>query len=142
MTIELTRDGTPVTVQAKPMVLDRPVYDELGRPTTDDAGKVITERAGLGTSGTPEIVQQPVSAVPGLIWEQVSRTAGVVLRTPEKMVGVAEAAFGSGERDPEGGPISVGGVGRVAGEVANADTSGIEGGAMAKFVTLIGLIAS
>ena len=57
------------------------------------------------------------------------------------MVGVAEAAFGSGERDPEG-PISVVGVGRVAGEVANADTNGIDGGTMAQFVTLVGLIAS
>jgi membrane-associated protease RseP (regulator of RpoE activity) len=142
MTIVLERDGQTVTVEARPIVLDLPVYDDQGRPTTDEAGEVVTERAGfLGTSGTPEIVPQPATAVPGLIWEQVSRTAGVVLRIPEKMVGVAEAAFGSGERDPEG-PISVVGVGRVAGEVANADTSGIDGGAMAKFVTLVGLIAS
>jgi membrane-associated protease RseP (regulator of RpoE activity) len=142
MTIELERDGQPVTVQARPLVLDLPVYDDQGRPVTDSAGKVVTERAGfLGTSGTPELVPQPATAVPGLIWEQVSRTASVVLRIPEKMVGVAEAAFGSGERDPEG-PISVVGVGRVAGEVANTDTAGIEGGTMAKFVTLVGLIAS
>ena len=70
-----------------------------------------------------------------------ARPAGVVRRRPEKLGGGAEAAFGSGERDPEG-PISVVGVGRVAGEVANADTAGIEGGTMAKFVTLVGLIAS
>jgi membrane-associated protease RseP (regulator of RpoE activity) len=142
MTIVFERDGARQTVQARPLVLDLPVYDDQGRPTTDDSGKVVTERAGfLGTSGTPEIVAQPASAVPGLIWEQVSRTAGVILRIPEKMVGVAQAAFGSGERDPEG-PISVVGVGRVAGEVANADVSQIDGGAMAKLVTLIGLIAS
>ena len=142
MTIVFERDGQRQTVEAKPLVLDLPVYDEQGRPTTDASGKVITERAGfLGTSGTPEIVQQPVTAVPGLIGEQIARTAGVVLRIPEKMVGVAEAAFGSGERDPEG-PISVVGVGRVAGEVANADTSEIDGGTMAKFVTLVGILAS
>ncbi|MDF2143944.1 RIP metalloprotease [Knoellia sp. p5-6-4] len=142
MTIVFERDGQQQSVTAKPLVLDLPVYDEQGRPETDASGEVITERAGfLGTSGTPEIVQQPVAAVPGLIWEQVARTAGVVLRIPEKMVGVAEAAFGSGERDPEG-PISVVGVGRVAGEVASTDTSQIDGGAMAKFVTLVGLIAS
>jgi membrane-associated protease RseP (regulator of RpoE activity) len=142
MTVVFERDGRQQTVQAKPLVLDLPVYDDRGRPTTNDSGEVITERAGfLGTSGTPEIVQQPVSAVPGLIGEQIARTAGVVLRIPEKMVGVAEAAFGSGERDPEG-PISVVGVGRVAGEVANADTSEIDGGTMAKFVTLIGILGS
>ena len=36
MTIELERDGQPVTVQAKPMVLDLPVYDDQGRPEADD----------------------------------------------------------------------------------------------------------
>jgi membrane-associated protease RseP (regulator of RpoE activity) len=142
MTIVYERDGQTRTVVAKPLVLDLPVYDDQGQPITNDAGKVVTERAGfLGTSGTPEIVPQPVTAVPALIGEQIARTAGVVLKIPEKMVGVAKAAFGSGQRDPEG-PISVVGVGRVAGEVANADTSAIQGGTMAKFVTLIGLIAS
>ena len=142
MAIVYERDCQRRTVVAKPLVLDLPVYDDQGQPTTNDAGKVVTERAGfLGTSGTPEIVPQPVTAVPGLIGEQIGRTAGVVLKIPEKMVGVAKAAFGSGQRDPEG-PISVVGVGRVAGEVANADTSAIKGGTMAKFVTLIGLIAS
>ncbi|TQJ50066.1 site-2 protease family protein [Phycicoccus sp. SLBN-51] len=142
MTIVFERGGKQQTVTAKPLVLDLPVYDSQGRPQTDDSGKVVTERAGfLGTSGTPEIVKQPVTAVPGLIGEQVARTAGVVLKIPEKMVGVAKAAFGSGARDPEG-PISVVGVGRVAGEVASTDTSRIDGGAAAKFVTLIGLIAS
>ena len=57
------------------------------------------------------------------------------------MVGVAEAAFGSGERDPEARSRSWVWAGS-AGEVANADTNGIDGGTMAKFVTLVGLIAS
>ena len=64
----------------------------------------------------------------------------MVLKIPQKMVGVVQAAFGSGQRDPEG-PISVVGVGRVGGEVANADPPP-QGGTMAKFITLFGLIAS
>jgi Zn-dependent protease len=42
----------------------------------------------------------------------------VVLRVPQKMVGVVQAAFGSSPRDPNG-PISVVGVGRLAGEVGS-----------------------
>ena len=56
-------------------------------------------------------------------------SSGTALSTPppsscasrEKMTGVMQAAFGSGERDPNG-PISVVGVGRIGGEVA-ASTS-------------------
>jgi membrane-associated protease RseP (regulator of RpoE activity) len=63
----------------------------------------------------------------------------VVVNVPQKMVGVVQAAFGPGERDPNG-PISVVGVGRVGGEIASADL-GVEG-TMAKIMTLLSLIAA
>jgi membrane-associated protease RseP (regulator of RpoE activity) len=142
LAVEIEREGQRMTLQAEPLVLDLPIYDERGRPQTDESGEVVTERAGfLGTTGTPALVRQPLSAVPGLIGEQIARTAGVVLRIPEKMVGVAEAAFGSGERDPEG-PISVVGVGRVGGQIASMDNGSLLGGAASKWATLIGVIGS
>jgi membrane-associated protease RseP (regulator of RpoE activity) len=80
--------------------------------------------------------------VPGVVGEGVVKTAGVVLRIPEKMVGVAQAAFGGGERDVNG-PVSVVGVTRFAGEV------GATQGTAARPVTLgdklafwLGLLAS
>ncbi|MGN6610307.1 MAG: site-2 protease family protein, partial [Angustibacter sp.] len=42
-------------------------------------------------------------------------------RIPQKMVGIVQAAFGSGARDPNG-PISVVGVTRAAGEIASSDS--------------------
>lgn len=45
------------------------------------------------------------------------------MKIPQKLVGVAQAAFGESERDPNG-PMSVVGVGRVAGEVASSDAFG------------------
>ena len=65
------------------MVLDLPVYDDQGRPQTDEAGKVVTEQAGFLGDRHPEVVPQPATAVPWLIWEQISRTAGVVLHSRE-----------------------------------------------------------
>ena len=50
---------------------------------------------------------------------------------------MAEAAFGPGERDPNG-PISVVGVGRVAGEIAALDSITLE----AKAASLLGLLGS
>jgi membrane-associated protease RseP (regulator of RpoE activity) len=142
MDLVVDRSGQELTLHAKPLVLDLPVYDDHGVPQESSSGAVVTERAGfLGTTGTAALVRQPLTSVPGLIGDQLARTAGVVLTIPQRMVGIAQAAFGSGERDPNG-PMSVVGVGRVAGEVAS-DRGGLFGGDdLAKLVTLIGLIAS
>jgi len=65
-----------------------------------------------------------------------------VLRIPQKMAGIAKAAFGGGVRDPS--LMSVVGVGRVAGEVADGQLTGLVGSdsATSKFVILLSLIAS
>ena len=62
----------------------------------------------------------------------------MVVRIPQKMVGVVQAAFGSGERDPNG-PISVVGVGRIAGEVASAEPAR---GRPTRSPTMLGVLAS
>ncbi len=139
MDIVVERGGRELTLRADPMVLELPVYDANGRPKTGPDGKVVTERGGfLGTSGTVALVRQPLAAAPGLVWDQVSATAGLMLRIPEKMAGVAQAAFGGGQRDPNG-PVSVVGVGRVAGEVASDGAFGTAG---QKLVTGLGVLGS
>ena len=113
--------GTTREVRVTPIVTDRARVDDEGQLVTGADGQPLTDRVGfLGVSPSSELVPQPVSEVPGVLWSGLSRTAGVVLRIPQKMVGVAQAAFGSGERDPNG-PVSVVGVGRFAGEVASAE---------------------
>ncbi|MEI2779240.1 MAG: site-2 protease family protein [Tetrasphaera sp.] len=137
--VVVERAGQTLTLHATPLAINLPVFDKDGEPTTDDDGNPVTERAGfLGAAGTPAYVKQPTTAVPGLIGEQIATTAGVVLAIPEKMVGIAQAAFGGGERD-KNGPISVVGVGRVAGEVAS--TTEIAS-ASDKVVVLISLLGS
>jgi membrane-associated protease RseP (regulator of RpoE activity) len=61
----------------------------------------------------------------------------VIVNLPARLVGVAQAAFGSGERDPNG-PISVVGVGRVAGEIASNDQISLT----SKAASLIGILGS
>lgn len=139
LTMTVTRDGDPVVLQADPIVLDLPVYDEHGNLQHDDSGAVITERAGfLGAGGTREMQEQPITAVPGLFWDQVEQTYGLLVKIPQKLVGVAEAAFSDAPRDPNG-PMSVVGVGRIAGEVASSDEFG---DVSDKAVLLISLLAS
>ena len=60
---------------------------------------------------------------------------GVVLNLPQRVAQVAEAAFSDAPRDPNG-PISVVGVGRIAGEVSAMEEIPLE----ARAATLVGLV--
>ena len=68
--------------------------------------------------------------------ENIKQIAGVVLNLPARVVGVAQAAFSSEPRDPNG-PMSVVGVGRAAGEVAAMQDVPVQ----SRLAALIGLIA-
>ncbi len=134
-------DGQQRTVRVTPVVADRPVTGADGTVLTDANGQPRTERVGfLGVSPSYELRPQPVSEVPGVLWGGLTRTAGVVVRIPQKMVGIMQAAFGSGPRDPNG-PVSVVGVGRFAGEVASAESAPTYG-MRERAADLVSLVAS
>jgi Zn-dependent protease len=128
-------------VDVAPVVATRPVTAADGTVVLGPDGTPRTERVGfLGVSPSYALVPQPVSAVPAVLGRGLEQTAGVVLRIPQKMVGIVQAAFGSGARDPNG-PVSVVGVGRFAGEVASADAaSGY--GTRERVADLLSLVAS
>jgi membrane-associated protease RseP (regulator of RpoE activity) len=138
--VVVERSGKRLSLAATPILNNVPRSDSQGRLVLGPDGKAVVDRVGfMGLSGSAEMVRQPLTAVPGMVGTQVVDTAGVVLRIPEKVVGVAQAAFGDGPREP--GLMSVVGVGRVAGEVADGQLSGVEG-TTSKFVVLVSLIAS
>jgi membrane-associated protease RseP (regulator of RpoE activity) len=117
--VVVRRHGSEQTLQITPILTDRPVFDAQGNEEKTASGAVRTERVGfLGVSSAQVLQQQSITTVPGVIWNGVSGTAGVVLHIPQKMVGVAKAAFGSGPRDANG-PVSIVGVGRFAGEITS-----------------------
>jgi membrane-associated protease RseP (regulator of RpoE activity) len=140
--IVVERAGKPLSLTATPILNNVPRVDAQGNLVLGPNGKAIIDRVGfMGFSGSAELVKQPLAAVPALIGTQVAGTAGVVLKIPQKMSGIFKAAFGGGARDPNG-PISVVGVGRVAGEAASGQLSGVTGSGSSQLVFLIGLIAS
>jgi membrane-associated protease RseP (regulator of RpoE activity) len=122
--------GTPVQLTVRrrdrnlnltvtPLVDKRQVLDSTGNPVIGADGKVKLEPVGfLGVSPSTEMVRQPLSAVPGAVADALGKVASVVVHMPQRMVGVAQAAFGSGQRDPNG-PISVVGAARFGGEIAS-----------------------
>ncbi len=67
----------------------------------------------------------------------VSTVVGVIIHLPQRMVEVWNAAFGSGQRDPNG-PISLVGIGRAAGELTALDGVPV----IDKVYTMLGILAS
>lgn len=143
--IVVERAGERLTLTATPIRNLVPLLDASGSPVTGPDGTVRTTEAGfLGVSSRQptEYVRQSPSAVPGILWTGVSRTALALVHVPERMVGVWQAAFGGAEREVDG-PISVVGVGRVAGEATSGRLDTLTGGSVAdRLWFLVGLLAT
>jgi membrane-associated protease RseP (regulator of RpoE activity) len=97
--------------------MQRPVTDRFGRAKTTASGETVTAQVGFAGIGSKvENVRQPITEVPGFVWQNVTQVGHVVVDLPARLVSVAKAAFGPQPRDPNG-PMSVVGVGRIAGDV-------------------------
>ncbi|HVQ89010.1 MAG TPA: M50 family metallopeptidase [Actinomycetes bacterium] len=108
VTLTVERDGETVTLT--------PTIATTKVENVDHPGEFYT--AGfLGVSPTIAQVRQPISAVPGRMWQFVSLSAQSVAAIPSKMVGIWNAAFSNQERDVNS-PVSLVGVGRISAEVA------------------------
>ncbi|MHA7276560.1 M50 family metallopeptidase [Arthrobacter sp. HLT1-21] len=134
--ISYVRDGDTVNATITPLLTERPVPDIDGRPKLDDDGSPVLEAVGfIGVGSQQELVPGPASDVLPAVGENVVAVTGVVINLPQRVVEVGQAAFSDAPRDPEG-PISVVGVGRIAGEVSAMDEIPIE----SRVATLVGLV--
>lgn len=138
LTVVVVRDGAEQTLTVTPALSERYVTDANGQVVEDENGDPVTTEVGfVGIGPTAARVQQPVTAVLPTVGENIAGVAGIIVNLPQRMVDVANAAFGPEERDPNG-PISVVGVGRVAGEVAATDQLAMSD----KVAGLIGILGS
>lgn len=135
--ITVQRDGAPVTTTITPVLSARPVIGEDGRQAVGTDGTLLYQDVGfLGIGAQTALVPQPASSVLPMAGENIRQVAGVVLNLPARVAGVAQAAFSEEPRDPNG-PISVVGVGRVAGEVAAMEEIPVQ----SRLAALVGLLA-
>ncbi|MEV7663886.1 site-2 protease family protein [Paenarthrobacter sp. NPDC089316] len=135
--ITVQRNGSSVETTVTPVLSSRPVVGSDGRQEQDANGVLKYQEVGfLGVGAQSALVPQPASAVLPMAGENIKQISGVIFNLPARVVGVAKAAFSEEPRDPNG-PISVVGVGRVAGEVAAMEQVPLE----ARIGTLIGLLA-
>ncbi len=116
--IEWERDGEPHSATITPRLTQRPVTDAVGRPERAPDGTALTEEVGfIGMGSQIETVRQSPLAAGPLVAQQVRGVVDVVLVLPQRLWDTAVAVVTPAERDPDG-PMSVVGVGRIAGEAA------------------------
>ena len=122
LALVVNRDGQPTTLSVTPLLTERFSFDERGNIETDaDGNPVLVEVGFVGIGASLETVRQPITAVLPAVWDNTVGVATILATLPDRMVQVAQAAFGTEERDPNG-PVSVVGVGRIAGEIATIDS--------------------
>ncbi|MEN2737663.1 site-2 protease family protein [Microbacterium sp. X-17] len=138
LTVVLRRDGQERTVVLTPMTNTVAKLDANGQAVKSADGSIETVKAGfVGIGPVQELVPQPITSVLPAVGAQTAAVVGVVIHLPQRMVDVWNAAFGSGQRDPNG-PISLVGVGRAAGELTALDGVPV----VDKVYTMIGILAS
>ncbi len=138
LTLVVEREGAPVTVHVTPARTQRFVVGEDGKIATNADGTPRTENVGMiGITAAYEYVPQPLTAVLPAVGANIAGVTNIILHLPQRLVDVWNAAFGAEERDPNG-PLSVVGVGRIAGEVTSINTIPVADRA----AYLIGLVGS
>jgi membrane-associated protease RseP (regulator of RpoE activity) len=136
--ITFERDGQVQATTLTPLLTERYAFDEDGEILVDAQGNPQVENVGfVGISSALENQRQPVTEVLPAVWDNTVGVARIIATLPQRLVDTARAAFGPEERDPNG-PISVVGVGRIAGEIATVDTLSLRD----RTASLIGILAS
>ncbi len=138
LTFVVERDGAEKRLTVTPMLKEREVYGPDGTVQKSADGSAIRADVGfVGIGPASETVPQPVTAVLPAVGDNIAGVVGIIANLPQRLIDVAKAAFGSEARDPNG-PISVVGVGRVAGEIASIDTIPVA----SKVAAMVGLVGS
>ncbi|WP_435744145.1 M50 family metallopeptidase [Microbacterium sp. PMB16] len=137
LSMVVRRDGAEKTLRITPIAAERKITDASGQPVLDKAGNPVVKTVGyVGMGSQMGYVQQPLTAGPQMAADNVSRVASLIVTLPVRLWDIGVSLVTGGERDPNG-PLSVVGVGRLAGEVAATDAPVLN-----RFAVLLGLLGS
>ncbi len=135
--IVVERGGARVTLTATPTRNPNYVVDDFGNKVLGADGKpTIVDKGFLGISPQSATITRPITAVVPFVATTVGADLRIIATLPQRLVQVAQAAFGTEARDPNG-PVGVVGVGRLAGEVAATQQPVID-----RLAGLLSIIAS
>jgi len=118
---EVKRADEVVSLTVSAVIQQRPQFDNLGNPILDDNGDIVTApQPFLGVFLTPERIPVSIGTSLEASGKTMLQIGQLILQLPQKIVEVTASTLGYGERDPNG-PISIVGIGAIAGEVAASE---------------------
>lgn len=137
MTVE--REGQSKNLTIEPMLTVRPVLNDLtGQYEKNSDGTYKTVKVGfIGVGPTSELTPGTAGDVLPTVGQNLQQIGATIVKLPVRVWGVAQTLATNGERAADS-PVSVVGVGRIAGEVASTDQIDMH----AKIASLISLIGS
>ena len=112
----LTSEGETVSKSVEVAALKSEVFTDAGVATGE-----FTTRGFLGISPSFDLVQSPISEVPGFMTSVTASSIAALFEFPARVLGLAGDLFTEAPRDPEG-PVSVIGIGRISGEITSSET--------------------
>jgi membrane-associated protease RseP (regulator of RpoE activity) len=131
VTMTVLRGGNEVTLTVPLTTATRPVVDANGNPTGE---QTVRNFVGIAPALTRQT--QPVSTVPGYVWNLSVASAEKIVTLPARMIDLVRQTFTSEPRD-RNGIVGILGAGRITGEaVALTDTPVID-----KTAFVLGLLA-
>jgi len=111
-TIGIIRDGQRQQLHTDTLVAPRP---------EQPGSEKLVEVGFLGVSPTLVTERQDLGYVASTMWRYTKATGDAIIHLPQRLVGVAEAAFGGTREDDS--PVSVVGASRFAGEIVTVEES-------------------
>ncbi len=133
----LKSTGTQVTYSIKPVTVQRPVIENGAIKLDANGQQVLAPRPVLGIILASET--RPLSLGESLAasGQSVAQVAQMILHLPEQVAAVGQSTFGNEKRKADG-PVSVIGIGQIAGEVASSSSATF----LQKLQSELGILAS
>jgi membrane-associated protease RseP (regulator of RpoE activity) len=130
-------DGSELTVIMTPVTVQRPIIENGVAKTDVDGNSILAPKPVFGIILASET--RPLSLGESLAasGQSVIQVGQMIFNLPQQVAAVGQSTFGSGPRKADG-PVSVIGIGQIAGEVASSKTATFE----QKLQSELGILAS
>lgn len=130
-------DGSRVNLSLTPVTVQRPVVVN-GAVKLDSAGNpILGPKPVLGIILASETRALSLGESLAASGQSVMQVGQMILHLPQQVASVGQSTFGGGQRTADG-PVSVIGIGQIAGEVASNKTASFE----QKLQSELGILAS
>lgn len=121
--VEIIREGEPLTLTVTPVLAERPVIDESGQVVTENGVTLTREIPYVGVGPAVGLERGSVTDAVPYLGDMVWRTAGIIIRLPQKLWQLTSDFVHGNERDPQS-IVGLVGVAQVAGQITGAKIEG------------------